>query len=115
MEAELSKREKEVVKAIAYGASVEECAEELFIAKRTVINHLQHIYDKTGARSLNSIAAWYFCKEYNISFRLSPNKKKLIVTCFIALLVPNALMDARFISYKLANTRFRETYNTTAI
>lgn len=114
MEVELSKREKEVVKSIAFGASVEECAEELFVAKRTVINHLQHIYDKTGTRSLNSIAAWYFCKEYNISFRLSPNKKKLIVTMLIALLVPNALTDARFISYRLAGTKFRETYNTTS-
>lgn len=115
MEAELSKREKEVVKAIAYGASVEECAEELFIAKRTVTNHLQNIYDKTGARSLNAISAWYFCREFNISFRFSTTRKKLIITALVAIIVPASIVDGKLLTTRFMRNKSRQTYQTAAV
>lgn len=47
--AELSNREKQVLKLITGGMNNREIAEELFIAEQTVKNHVSLIYSKIGA------------------------------------------------------------------
>jgi DNA-binding NarL/FixJ family response regulator len=47
-EAELSKRERAVLKLTARGLSSERVGEELAISQSTVKNHLSHIYAKLG-------------------------------------------------------------------
>lgn len=42
----LSKREKEVLKLIAFGCSTIEVAEKLFVSKRTIDYHLNLAYEK---------------------------------------------------------------------
>ena len=44
----LSEREVEVLRLIAQGLSIKQMAERLVIAPKTVDNHIQHIYAKTG-------------------------------------------------------------------
>ena len=63
----LSKREKEILKELAFGSSTKEIAEKQGIARWTVVNHIRKIYDKLGvARSFNAITAYYFCYTYKL-------------------------------------------------
>jgi ATP/maltotriose-dependent transcriptional regulator MalT len=46
----LSKRELEVLRHVAEGASNREVARRLFISEASIKTHLLHIYDKLGVR-----------------------------------------------------------------
>lgn len=48
---ELSSREKEVLSLIVKELTSEEIADKLFISKRTVDNHRQHLLEKTGCKT----------------------------------------------------------------
>jgi two-component system, NarL family, nitrate/nitrite response regulator NarL len=48
---QLSKREKEVLALIVKEMTSEEIAEQLFISKKTVDNHRQHLLEKTNCKS----------------------------------------------------------------
>jgi non-specific serine/threonine protein kinase len=54
----LTRRESQVAALIAEGLSNREIADRLFIAKRTVDSHVEHILEKLGFRSRTQIAAW---------------------------------------------------------
>jgi len=54
----LTRRESQVAALIAEGLSNREIAGRLFIAKRTVDSHVEHILLKLGFRSRTQIAAW---------------------------------------------------------
>jgi pimeloyl-ACP methyl ester carboxylesterase/DNA-binding CsgD family transcriptional regulator len=54
----LSPREIEVLCLVAQGKTNREIAAELFISERTVINHLSHIFMKTGAENRAGAAAF---------------------------------------------------------
>ena len=53
----LTDREKEVLQLIANGSSNRDAAEALFIGEASIKTHLQHIYDKLGARDRASAVA----------------------------------------------------------
>lgn len=55
----LSRRELEVAALVAEGLSNREIHDKLFIAERTVDNHVQHIFNKLNFNSRTQIAAWY--------------------------------------------------------
>jgi HD-GYP domain-containing protein (c-di-GMP phosphodiesterase class II) len=44
----LSQREIEVLRLVARGHSMKQIADQLFISRKTVDNHIQHIYAKSG-------------------------------------------------------------------
>ncbi len=48
---QLSQREKEVLSLIVKELTSEEIADKLFISKKTVDNHRQHLLEKTGCKS----------------------------------------------------------------
>ncbi len=50
--AELTDREHEILQLICYEYSSEQIAEKLFISKRTVDTHRQHIAEKTGCKTM---------------------------------------------------------------
>jgi DNA-binding CsgD family transcriptional regulator len=54
----LSPREREVVQLVARGLTNVEIAEELFISKRTVESHVDHIKRKLGLSSRVEVMAW---------------------------------------------------------
>lgn len=54
----LSRREVEIARLVAEGMSNKEIGKRLFIAERTVDNHVQHILNKLGVHSRAQIAAW---------------------------------------------------------
>ena len=47
----LTPREREVLRLLAAGRAADEIAKELFISKKTVGTHLEHIFTKLGVRS----------------------------------------------------------------
>lgn len=52
----LSKREQEVASLILQGKTTQETADALFVSLSTVKTHIQHIYEKTGARNRAELA-----------------------------------------------------------
>lgn len=74
----LTTRETEIAELFAWGASKKEVANHLNVSERTVENHARNIYEKTGCGKVNELSAWWFCTRFNISFDLSPLKKKVL-------------------------------------
>src|SRR5881227_2319704 len=60
MPAGLTDREHEVLLALAAGKTNKEIAEELGISIKTAGHHVQHIFDKTGARTRSAATVWAF-------------------------------------------------------
>ena len=56
----LSPREIEVLRLVVKGKTNREIAEELVISERTVINHLSHVFIKTGAENRAGATAYAF-------------------------------------------------------
>jgi DNA-binding CsgD family transcriptional regulator len=54
----LSRREREVLALVAGGRTNTEIAERLFISKRTVESHVDHIKQKLRCRSRSQVIAW---------------------------------------------------------
>jgi DNA-binding CsgD family transcriptional regulator len=85
--AKLTKRESQIAELIAWGLCKKEVADELFISTRTVENHARTIYEKAGCNKVNELSAWWFCTHFNISFDLSPLKRKTIATMMLVLIL----------------------------
>jgi non-specific serine/threonine protein kinase len=54
----LTRREKEIAGLVADGLGNREIAERLFLSKRTVDSHLEHIFTKLGFTSRTQLASW---------------------------------------------------------
>lgn len=72
LNARLTDRETQVAEIIAWGGSRKEVAGHLGIKTMTVANHQRNIYEKAEVRSLNQLAAWWFCAKHGISTTLNP-------------------------------------------
>ncbi len=60
----LTAREVEVLRLLARGLSTKQIAERLFVSPKTASNHIEHIYEKIGAR--NRVAASLFAVQYGL-------------------------------------------------
>jgi DNA-binding NarL/FixJ family response regulator len=56
----LTERELEVLMALASGKTNKEIGEALGISAKTAGHHVQHIFDKTGARTRSAATVWAF-------------------------------------------------------
>ncbi len=54
----LTRREREIAGLVADGLGNREIAEQLYLSKRTVDSHLEHIFAKLGFTSRTQLAAW---------------------------------------------------------
>jgi non-specific serine/threonine protein kinase len=54
----LTPREKEIAALVAEGLGNREIAERLFLSKRTVDSHMEHIFTKLGFSSRTQVATW---------------------------------------------------------
>ena len=54
----LTRREREIAGLVADGLGNREIAERLYLSKRTVDSHLEHIFTKLGFTSRTQLAAW---------------------------------------------------------
>jgi non-specific serine/threonine protein kinase len=54
----LTRREKEIAALVADGLGNREIAERLYLSKRTVDSHVEHIFSKLGFSSRSQLASW---------------------------------------------------------
>jgi non-specific serine/threonine protein kinase len=54
----LTRREREIAALVARGMGNREIAEQLFLSKRTVDSHIEHIFAKLGFNSRTKLAGW---------------------------------------------------------
>ena len=54
----LTRREKQIAALVAEDLGNREIAERLYLSKRTVDSHLEHIFTKLGFTSRTQLAAW---------------------------------------------------------
>jgi len=87
-DAKLTKRESQIAELIAWGLCKKQVANHLYISERTVENHARNIYMKTECGKVNELSAWWFCTRFNISFELSPLKRRLVSLCMLFILIP---------------------------
>ncbi len=59
----LTTREHDVVELVAQGLSNIEIADRLYISKRTVESHLEHVKEKLGHGSRHQVMAWALCEQ----------------------------------------------------
>lgn len=102
LQAKLSKRQEQVAGYLASGYTKKEIAHHLAISARTVENTARNIYEKTEVRSVGQLAAWWFCKTFNISNEVLPTisfpKIKALACVFLSLVVLNEVfMDSDFV------------------
>ena len=54
----LTRREQEIAALVAKGLGNRDIADQLYLSKRTVDSHLEHIFDKLGFTSRTQLANW---------------------------------------------------------
>lgn len=82
----LTRRESEVAELFAWGGAKKDVADMLCVSQRTVENHARNIYEKIGCGKVNELSAWWFCTHFNISFDLSPLKRRVMAAGMAALM-----------------------------
>jgi len=105
----LTKRETEIAELFAWGAAKKDVANILFISERTVENHARTIYEKIGCGKVNELSAWWFCTHFNISFDISPMKRRVIALVMFIIILPQIFCDDENI---MRNFRSRQTAKT---
>ena len=55
---QLTRREKEIAALVAAGLGNREIAARLYLSKRTVDSHMEHIFTKLGISSRTQLASW---------------------------------------------------------
>ena len=97
----LSKRERQVVELLAWGASKKEVPDLLRklyggreISVHTVENIARNIYAKLHLNKASELSAWYFCECHQVDDSLSPIKRlrqTVLGVVLLVLLTPQVL------------------------
>jgi len=85
--AKLGKREFEMTRYAAWGATKKDIANMLNVSIRTVENTFRNVFLKTDVTKINELSAWFFCKEFNISMDLSPIKRQVASIAMFTLIL----------------------------
>ena len=81
----LTKRQKQFIERLAWGASYKEVADFFHVSWNTVDNTLRKAKERIGLNKVTELAAWWFCTNYNISLDLSPIARQYIASWCICL------------------------------
>ena len=111
----LTKRQKQFIERIAWGASYKEVADFFRVSWRTVDNTLRNAKEKIGLNKVTELSAWWFCTNYNISFDLSPIAKQSIASVFLCLFLFGETVIISGSNYTVRRTRteYRSRRNDT--
>lgn len=71
-EQQLTTRQSEIAKLLAWGFTKKEIANTLSISELTVENLARVIYKKANVNSVGQLSAWWFCKNYDIPAQDKP-------------------------------------------
>lgn len=83
----LSKRELEVAKLFAWGASDKEAAQELFLSPETTHTYRKNILRKINGHNVADLTRWYFEYAHKISFGLNPRQIRHIAIILLLLVM----------------------------
>lgn len=89
--AELTKRETEIARMLAWGASKKEIAAKLYISVYTVENTARNIFAKLEIKKATELCVWWFVTKCGVSIDLDPLKRKIIALCLLAVFLPQEL------------------------
>jgi DNA-binding NarL/FixJ family response regulator len=64
----LTRRERDVVRAIARGSSTPQIAADLFLSAHTVRDYIKTVFEKTGVKSRTELVAKLFAEHYSEPF-----------------------------------------------
>lgn len=87
----LTEREIKVVELVCVGYSDKEAADVLSVSPRTIVNHKQNIFQKLQINKSTELAAWYWCKKFNVNFDLTQLKKQAVALILMLVLLPSSL------------------------
>lgn len=85
--AQLSPRELEMTRYVAWGAAKKEIADELHVAETTVAATLRNVFAKLNIQKSTELSRVYFTSTYKISLEDCPFKKGIIALSFVGLLL----------------------------
>ena len=94
LNAELTKREREIAELLAWGAAKKEVAGMLYISVRTVENTARSIYEKTGVSKATELSVWWFCTKCGVPVSIDPLKRAFIAGILLAILIPREITGA---------------------
>ncbi len=80
LSAELSKRELEVAKVMAFTRSKSEAADKLCISEGTLSAHTYRIYEKLEIHSKSELVIWWMVTKLRIEKALIPYFQLMIIT-----------------------------------
>jgi len=112
-DAELTDRELEIGKQVAFGYTQREAATIFFRSPLTIANTLRNAFRKVGARNIAEFSAWLWCKEFNVTLIISEGRRKIMTVAMIALflvfdLIPgHEVIRTRALRSKTARTEAR--------
>lgn len=111
----LTKREYQIAELLAWGLTKKEIADRLFISYYTVDNHTKSIFEKTDVSTVNELAAWWFCNQYNIPRDHSPLSRSTIAIILLLTLFPKGIMASMHTvrRYNRNNRGLERTVNRT--
>ncbi|TYK32418.1 LuxR family transcriptional regulator [Bacteroides pyogenes] len=98
----LTKRQKQFVECIAWGASYKEVADYFHVSWSTVDNTLRNAKSRLGLSKVTELGAWWFCANFGISFDLSPLARRHITSLLLCLFLSG---EAAFSSDKVYAVR----------
>jgi DNA-binding NarL/FixJ family response regulator len=70
---DLTQRELEILQLLIAGKTNKEIAREIFISKKTVEFHLDHIYSKIGIRTRLLVGIWAIEQGLQTETRMNPS------------------------------------------
>ena len=101
----LSKRRKQFIERIAWGASYKEVADFFHVSWSTVDNTLRNAKTKLGLSKVTELGAWWFCTNYGISFDLSPIARQCTAGVILLLFSLGEVTTVTNISYTMQRVR----------
>lgn len=101
----LTKRQKQFIERLAWGASYKEVADFFHVSWNTVDNTLRKAKERIGLNKVTELAAWWFCTNYNISFDLSPITRQYIASGCICLFLFGEVAVITNTSYTSRHTK----------
>ena len=93
LNASLTPREQEVAELFAWGATKKDVANRLHTSVRTVETQARSIFEKSGVKKVNELAAWWFCRSFQISLDLSPLTRAIVACSLLFLIGANVCLS----------------------
>lgn len=105
MHAQLTGRQTEVARLIAWGAAKKEVAGMLGVSVRTVEAETREIFRKIGIQKSTELCVWWFCTHHNVPISQSPIKRAITGLFLLIVFIPSISQGVTARLNRLPETR----------